>query len=368
MAEQELDRNEAATPYKLQKAREKGQVAKSPEVVSAMVFIAAMVFLAWRGWGAWREVFRFDRALLIQAGRADGAGALWSLLSRTLSTAVLALHPVLPDPDAGGGGRQPAPDRPAHHLRAAQGGLDPPQPGDRVQADLSLRTLFVAVRSLLKLVVLSWVVFLALRNLVPHFYLISTLPPLGVVRTLLDDIGALGLQLGLALAVIAVLDLAYTRREFAKQMRMSRRELKDEHKHREGDPRIRARLRELRREMLKRILALKKARQADVVITNPTHYAVALRYVHGEMPSPQLVAKGSGHLAAVIRSIAAKHRIPVVQNPTLARRLYRDLPVDQHVPPELFAQVARIIVWVFAMRERAQQQAAPATGGAPWSR
>jgi flagellar biosynthetic protein FlhB len=95
------------------------------------------------------------------------------------------------------------------------------------------------------------------------------------------------------------------------------------------------------------------------VLTNPTHVAVALRYVHGEMDSPQVVAKGAGHLAAAMRHIAARHRIPVVRSPALARRLFRELDVEHHVPPHLFADVARIIVWIFAMRERS-----PAAAGA----
>ena len=106
--------------------------------------------------------------------------------------------------------------------------------------------------------------------------------------------------------------------------------------------------------MLKRSLAVQKTREADVVLTNPTHVAVALRYAHGQMSSPQVIAKGAGQLAAAMRQMAAKHRIPVVQNPTLARQLFHEIEVDHHVPPHLYAQVARIIVWVFAMRERAR--------------
>jgi flagellar biosynthetic protein FlhB len=151
--------------------------------------------------------------------------------------------------------------------------------------------------------------------------------------------------------LVALLDLIFMRRQFAKQMRMSKRELKEEIRHREGDPRIRARMRELRREMLKRSLALRNTRKADVLITNPTHVAVALRYVHGQMAAPQLVAKGAGLLAAGMRRIAARHRIPVVQNPSLARQLFKDLQVDETVPPDLYAPVARIIAWVFAARD-----------------
>ncbi|CAM3547265.1 Flagellar biosynthetic protein FlhB [Paracidovorax anthurii] len=111
-------------------------------------------------------------------------------------------------------------------------------------------------------------------------------------------------------------------------------------------------MRDLRKEARKRSQALRQTRNADVLLTNPTHLAIALRYVHGEMDSPQVVAKGAGHLAAGMRQIAARHRIPVVRSPGLARRLFQELDVDHYVPPQMFADVARIIVWVFAMRER----------------
>jgi flagellar biosynthetic protein FlhB len=224
----------------------------------------------------------------------------------------------------------------------------------------SMRVLFDAARALVKLGLLSLVAFLGLEALTGQFYALPSLSPVGYLRTLLNDLASLGLKMALILGLIALVDLMYTRHAFAKKMRMSQRELKDEVKQREGDPRIRARMRELRREMLKRSLALRQTRNADVLITNPTHLAVALKYEHGRMVSPQLLAKGAGQLAAAMRDIAARHRISVVQNPSLARRLYRELPVDHPVPPELYAQVARIIVWVFAMRERSQGTAAGA--------
>jgi flagellar biosynthetic protein FlhB len=222
----------------------------------------------------------------------------------------------------------------------------------------SMRTLFDTARACVKLLLLVVVACFALKALLPQFYGLAGKSAAGNARALLDDIANLGMKMALILCAIALIDLLYSRYEFAKKMRMSVRDIKDEVKHREGDPRIRAKVRELRREALKRSMALGRTRSADVLLTNPTHFAVALRYVHGEMDSPQLIAKGAGDLAASMRKIAARHGIPVVQNPTLARKLFHDLAIDQHVPPALFADVARIIVWVFAMREARTRQLA----------
>lgn len=358
MAEQDLDRNEAATPFKLQKARDRGQVAKSADATSAMVFTAAVVYLNWHGWEMLLSQLRLDQTLLLRAGsmrlEAGNVSTLTVLVAQLLQGSFVLLAPFLA----------------TLMLTAIVANLlqtgfilsaDPVKPDFQrinpvsgLKKIFSMRTLFDAARACIKLALLLFVTWVALKELLPQFFGLASTSPAGHARLLLDDFASLGLKMTLALGLIALLDLLYTRYEFAKTMRMSKRDITDEAKHRDGDPRIRARMRELCREMAKRAKAVGQTRNADVLITNPTHVAIALRYVHGEMDSPELLAKGTGHVAAVMRSIAAQHRIPVVQSPALARRLFSELPVGRSVPPELYAQVARIVVWVFAMRERHQ--------------
>ena len=360
MAEQDLDRNQAATPYKLKRARERGQTAKSVDVVSAIVFFVAVVYLTWHGFGSVSAQFRFDLSLLLHATHVDPMGAtLWPMIANALRSTVVLVAPFFATimlAAVAGNLLQTGPILSFEPLKAD---FDRINPVNGLKRILSMRVLFEAARALVKLGLLALVAFLGLEALTGQFYALPSLSPLGYLRTLLGDLSSLGLKMALILGLIALVDLMYTRHSFAKKMRMSQRELKDEVKQREGDPRIRARMRELRLEMFKRSQALRQTRNADVLITNPTHLAVALKYEHGRMVSPQLLAKGAGHLAAAMRDIAARHRIPVVQNAPLARRLFRELPVDHPVPPELYAQVARIIVWVFTMREK---RVAMATG------
>ena len=352
MAEQDLDRNEAATPYKLQKARDKGQVGKSADVVSALVFTVAIGYFYWKGWDGLLMQFRYDHALLSQAGRIEASPSnLWRLLGGMLRDTGTMLAPFLGAlmlAAVVGNMMQTGPILSAEPVKPD---FDRLNPVNGLKKLFSMRTLFDGARAVVKLVLLAVVVYQSLKSLVPQFFHLAALSPAGLAKTVVDDVASTGLKLALLLCLIALADYAYTQREFSKKMRMSQRELKDENKNREGDPRIRARLRELRREALRRSMAAAHTRNADVLLTNPTHFAVALRYVHGEMESPQLVAKGTGTLAARMREIAARHNIPVVQNPPLARELYHGLEVDQHVPPSLYAQVARILVWVFAMRQ-----------------
>jgi len=357
--EQDLDRNEAATPYKLLKAQEKGQVAKSAETISALVWTVAAVYLTWKGWDSVREQFIFDQSLLLRmAGLDADGGALWPLASRMAVAAMAQLLPFFATIMLAAVLANLVQTGPMFTTDPIKADFDRLNPVNGFKKVFSMRTLFDAARACVKLVLLAGVSYYALKSLAPHFFGVASLSPLAYLRTLLQDAASLSMKMALILALIAAVDWMYTRREFSKKMKMSRRELKDESKNREGDPRIRARLRELRREALKRTLTVRNTKNADVLLTNPTHVAVALRYRHGEMSSPQMVAKGAGQVAGVMRKIASENNIPIVQNPALARRLFRELAVEQHVPQSMYAEVARIIVWVFAMRERRQGMAA----------
>ena len=359
MAEQDIDRSEEATPFKLQKARERAETPRSPDATACAVFLAAIAFLAWQGGEALQALMRLFRAGLLQLATmpADGAGPLFTQLAEGAGRILLPFFLVLPVAAWAAAVAQTGMVFSLHPLQLDFQRLNPATGWKRV---FSLRTLFEGARACTKLAVLCSVGVAALAALRPQFHVLAALPPAAFLQTAWSDLVGLGWRMAAALAVIAIVDMLFTRREFSRRMRMSRREWKDEYKHREGDPRIRARLRELRRELLQRSRSLRNTRGADLVLTNPTHYAVALEYRHGEMEAPRVVAKGAGQLAAAMREIAARHRIVVVQNPLLARRLFREAALDAYLPAEFHAEVARIIVWVLAMRRRREAQGAAA--------
>lgn len=360
MAEQDLDRSEEATPHKLQKAREQAQTPRSVDAAAAAVFAAAMLVLAWRGAEILRDLMRLARAGWVQAGHLDPAGAgLWPLASEMATRGLLLLLPfllLLPLVASVAAVAQTGMVFSPGQLRLQFERINPAAGWKRI---FSGRTLFEGARACVKLAVLGGVAAAALLALVPQFHLLSALSPASFLHTALADLAGLGWKMAAALAAIAMVDVLFIRREFGQRMRMSRRELKEEFRNREGDPRIRARLRELRQDLLKRSRALRNTRDADVVLTNPTHYAVALRYVHGEMDAPRVVAKGAGQLAAAMREIAARHRVVVVQNPPLARRLFREAALEETLPASFHPEVARIFVWLLALR-RQRAQGAPA--------
>lgn len=151
------------------------------------------------------------------------------------------------------------------------------------------------------------------------------------------------------MAAVAALDIFYTRFSRHRKLRMSREELRDEHKESEGDPLVKGRLRQIRMERARRRM-MQEVPKADVVITNPTHYAIALRYDQSNMGAPRLVAKGTDLVARRIRELAEEHKIPIVSNPPLARALYAGVELDQEVPPEHYKAVAEIIGYVMRLR------------------
>ena len=159
------------------------------------------------------------------------------------------------------------------------------------------------------------------------------------------------------LAAVAGLDLIYQRYEFTKQQRMSRRDIKDEHKQTEGDPMVKARLRSIRMEKARRRM-MAAVPKADVVITNPTHYAVALKYDEVEMDAPVVVAKGVDIVAERIREVAREHNVPIVQNPPLARTLFT-VDLDHMIPLDVYKAAAEVISYVWRLKGHRRRDRAP---------
>ncbi len=215
----------------------------------------------------------------------------------------------------------------------------------------SLRSVVEFIKSLIKIIIVGFVAFLAVY------------PELPRTRQLLDSSAqamllylamlATRMTIGVAVAMffIAVFDLLYQRFQYRKSLRMSRQEIRDEYKQSEGDPMIKQRLRRLRQERARnRMMAA--VPKADVIITNPTHFAVALRYETSVMKAPTVIAKGQDLMALRIRDVAEEHRIPLVENPHLARALYHTCELDQEIPFTHYEAVAKIISYVYQLKGR----------------
>ncbi len=205
------------------------------------------------------------------------------------------------------------------------------------------------VKGLLKLGVIAVVGVLVLWPERDHLgELVSIAPALWLPITKTLTLNLLGAALGV-LGILALVDYGYQRFEFLKRNRMTKQEVRDEFRQMEGDPTVKAKIRQIRAERSRQRM-MAKIPQATVIVTNPTHYAVALLYESGKMVAPRCVAKGVDSLALRIRAVAEEHEVPIVENPALARALYATVEVDGDVPPEHYKAVAGVIGYVLRLR------------------
>lgn len=357
MADQEQNRSEAATPFKLQEARKKGMVAKSMEL-NSLLAVAALLLVLY-GWGGqvMRRVLTISQRLLEQAHEVNFELAhLLHWLDLATIDALYALAPLFGALVAAGIVANVGQTGPIFTFFPLKPDLDRVNPVAGFKRVFTAKLLVEGLKSVLKLALFGSVLYFAVKGRLPELVRLGSASPAGYGRAMIGLVSAVIFRLACALAVVALADLLYTRWDFRNKLKMSRREVKEEVKRRDGDPRVRARIRELQRETLKRSTALGKVKDADVLITNPTHLAVAIQYVRGEMNAPQVLAKGAGELAALMRTIARKHRVMIVENKPLARALFTQAAFDGPVPEKLYPEVARLLVWVYAMRERQRQE------------
>ena len=347
MAEEEGgERTEAATPRHIQKAREAGSVAVSREAATLAVLTVAALMLAMQ---APQTANRLSAQLALFLEQADTQNPITALRAAGVVTLTAAAPFLLAAALAGAGA-----------VLAQTGGMvnleallpDPLRlsPSRGLSRILSLAALLELGKSVVKLAAAAVVLWSALSAALPLLPAAALWDP----ATLLDRTGRQVLRVLVALlgaqAAMTGFDIVRARLAHAGGLRMTRQQVREEHKESEGDPHIKNRLKRLRLQRSRKRM-LKAVPKAAVVIVNPTHYAVALAYERGTTAAPRVVAKGVDVLAARIREIAAEHRVPVVTNPVLARALY-PVDLDAEIPRELFQAVAEIIAYIWGLRRR----------------
>lgn len=357
-----FDRTEAPSKRRLEDARKRGQVAHSREVDTAIVLLAALLVIRISGEQTWRAmeallrdsfaILGRDDLLTVQLTAETGRGLVWRalaiLLPLVLGVGSLALL---------GGFLQNGVSFSTQALKPQLSRLNPLQGAKRVFA--SKRSLVLALTSTIELVFVSGVAVLALRAR------LDEIASLGVRRDLMPSLGLtvdiafdVTLKVCLALVAIAAADYIFQRWDFLSQMKMTKQEVKDENRQTEGDPLVRQRMARLRRSLLTRVLAA--VPKADVVLTNPTHYAVALKYDPTSDRAPRVLAKGERFLAQRIREVAIEHHVPIIENPPLTRAIYRAVPVNQEITPDLYEAVAEVLAFVYRLRTGRAAPVAPA--------
>jgi len=343
MAEEDNDKSEPASPFKLKEAKNKGQVAKSLELNSLLVIMGFLfVIYLWGEQFIYQDlavkshILKSSHMLNYEPARLmNWVGSIFrelfmiflpliaflmliAVISNLIQTGfIFSFFPIKPD-------------------------LKRISPVAGFKRLFSTKLLFEAFKNIVKLLIFSSILYFALSSLMPKLVGLMQMNPDYYPAQVLSMIVEVIMKILFGLVIIALLDAMYTKWDFAKKMKMSPREVKDEVKRREGDPLLRAKIKELQRETAKRRESLSRVPDADVLITNPTHISVALKYKRKDMKTPILLAKGAGDLALRMKKMAKKNDVPIVENKFLARKLFNELSIDDSIRPEHFGKIAEV--------------------------
>lgn len=347
------EKTEPATQKKRDDARRKGQIAKSPEISSTMILAAALgVFFFAGGWLLKRLIqlmqgVFLDLSTTTVQSPAEAATFLGDIF---LEMGILMAPLLLAVLTAG------------FISNVAQVGfmltsetltpdLTKLNPISGMKKFVSIKSFVELVKSLLKMALIGVLAYSIVKGKLTAIPGLMQLPISDIMGFVGDTIFMVAFYVCVAMAVLASLDYAFQKWQHEKDLRMSKQEVKDEHKQTQGDPLIKSRIRKAQREMaMQRMMAA--VPNADVVITNPTHLAIALRFDPESMDAPRVVAKGAGHVAQRIKEIALENQVAVVEQKPLARALFKSVEIDADIPSELYRAVAEILAYVYRLKGR----------------
>ncbi len=346
------DKQFDATPQKLERARKEGQVVKSKDfstAVSLLVLFSVIFGLAPFIWNQIVQVFTLLYEQ-IPTAHLDKIGYTYIIIVAIKGAALIIgpilfiawLVAILADFIQVG---------PLVAIAPLMPKLDKLNPTKYFKNIMSIKTLFELFKNIVKVIILGYIGWSVYKEHIESILMLAAV----------DNNFAVMIEFGkiitefifkacIAFLVIAAADYGVTKWKFLKDQKMSFKEIKDEYKNSEGDPQVKAQLRQRRMQMLQQG-AMDSVPTADFVVTNPTHVACALKYVAEEMDSPMLIAKGTELIAKKIIDIAKEHNVPVIENPPVARALFRMVEINHPIPPELYKAVAEILMFVYKMKK-----------------
>ncbi|MCG0278131.1 MAG: flagellar biosynthesis protein FlhB [Thermanaeromonas sp.] len=342
------EKTEEATPHRLQEVRKKGQAARSNDLSASLVLLALVLFIYWQRESFWAVAWRLLSTFLALPRReldADNLITVFYLGLAETGPILLLLFGVAAAAGLAANWAQVGFIFSTDNLVPRLENLDPVKGFQRL---FSRRSLVELAKGVAKVIVIGAVVWQVVRS---EFQKLFLAPEMGLLQVAEETAGIVfeaALKAAVVYLVLGILDFVYQRREFLRSLRMTKEEVKEELKQTEGDPLVRSRLREKQRKLARHRM-MHAVPEATVVITNPVHLAVALKY-REEEGAPRVVAKGAGSIAFRIVEVARQHGVPVVQNPPVAQALYRKVEIGEEIPVELYQAVAEILAYIYRMQ------------------
>lgn len=346
------EKTEDATPKKLEDARKEGQVAKSQDIGVAailLIFFAAVRILGGLLYRTLVETFHFLYEAIPQyAGDFNVARAMNLMMYSGRQTLLLAgpvmaiLLVVVIIVNVAQVKWQPT-------MKPLQPKFSKISPVSGMKRMFSKDKIFELVKAIAKLLVLFYVIYNELSDEWGMVVNIYSLDLTSALQLLVNTVINIGLKISFVFLILAAVDYYYQRRKFKNDMKMTKQEVKEEYKNTEGNPQIKSRIRSKMQEV-SRARMMQSVPEADVVITNPTHLAVAIKYDKDLGEAPVVLAKGADYLAARIKDIAAENKVEIVENKPLARMLYYNVEIGNQIPPELYQMVAEVLAYVYSIQ------------------
>lgn len=346
------DKQFEATQQKLQKARKEGQVVKSKDFSMALALLIMFFTIFKLSPFIWSQITKLFVLCYEQIPNhsLDKIGYMYMLFI-TLVPTILIIGPILFLAAFVGILGDLIQVGPLVTTTPLSPKLDKLNPTKYFKNLMSVKTLFELVKNIVKVVLLGFIGWVVYQS---HLPTILGLAAIDNNFAIMIEFGKLivdfVMKAGIAFLIIAAADYGMTRWKFMQDQKMSFKEIKDEYKNSEGDPHVKAALRQKRQQMLQRGM-MDAVPDADFVVTNPTHVACALKYNQEEMESPKLVAKGTELFAKKIIEIAKEHGVPVIENPPVARAIFRMVELNAYIPPDLYKAVAEILLFVYNLRK-----------------
>jgi flagellar biosynthetic protein FlhB len=344
------EKSEKPTPRKREEVREKGQVAKSRELTSVAVLLTGLFTLGIFGAYVYSGIQAIMKEMLSNPLLKEPTISDFVVFFKnTIFSFIIIIVPLLAAVFIAAILSNVMQIGIVFSGELVKPKLSKMNPVKGLARLFSMDSLMEFVKSLLKLTVTGVTAYLCISKEMAGLFLLGELEVGSIFSYILATFYTIFLKCSLAMVILAVLDYAFQRWEFEKKIRMTKQEVKEEFKKSEGDPLIKSRIRSIQMEMARRRM-MQAVPQADVIITNPTHLAVALKYDSGKMTAPKLTAKGAEKIAEKIREIARDHNIPVVENKELARSLYKTVKIGQEIPAALYRATAEVLAYVYKLR------------------
>ncbi len=352
MAEESYqERTEKATPKKRQEAREKGNVPRSNEVNSAAILLISCLGFVLFG------KYMFDGVLILMHNIYSDFSTIevtttnLPRMSENLGlNFAFLIGPFMLCLMIAGVAANVIQSGTTFSMKSIQPKLEKINPFAGFKRLFSIRSFVELMKNIIKMVIIFLIGYITIKGEFNEFFDLANQD----VGQIMAFIGILSLKLflriGLIFIILAIMDFAYQKYEYEKNLKMTKQEIKEEYKQSEGDPLIKSRIRSIQREQARRRM-MNEVPKADVVIVNPVHVAIALKFNPEEMSAPVVVAKGMRKIAQKIKEIAQKHNIPIIEKPIVARLLYKSAEVGHEIPVELYQVVAEILASVYQMKK-----------------